>query len=145
MTSWVVADSGILLASVLVEKHTAKAQALMKGWQHGQVIVAAPPLLRYEVVAALRKHVHRQTLTAQEALRTRDELLAYPMAWFIDVSLLKRGYEFATQFNFPTAYDSQYLAVAERLKCEFWTADERLYNSLNAHLTWVKWVGNFVP
>jgi predicted nucleic acid-binding protein len=145
MTSWVVADSGILLAGVLVEKYTSRAQSLMMGWQRHQIAIAAPSLLRYEVVAALRKHVYRQTLTPQEALRARDELLAYPVEWFIDVGLLKRGYEFAVQFNFPTAYDAQYLAVAERLDCEFWTADERLYNALNAHLTWVKWVGNFAP
>jgi hypothetical protein len=42
-----------------------------------------------------------------------------------------------------TAYDSQYLAVAERLKCEFWTADSRLVNAVAPHLTWVKWMGNF--
>jgi len=52
-------------------------------------------------------------------------------------------YALAAQFNRPAAYDSQYLAVAERLGCEFWTADERLYNAVKTHLSWVKWLGNF--
>ena len=60
-----------------------------------------------------------------------------------DDSLLKRAYELATQYNRPTAYDSQYLAVAERLNCEFWTADERLANAVGNDLSWVRWVGNF--
>ena len=63
----------------------------------------------------------------------------------IDDPLLRRGYELATQFNRPTAYDAQYLAVAERLQCEFWTVDERLYNAVKQALPWVKWLGNFAP
>ena len=31
----------------------------------------------------------------------------------------------------------------ERLSCEFWTADERLFNAVRSQLTWVKWIGNF--
>jgi predicted nucleic acid-binding protein len=66
-----------------------------------------------------------------------------PIHTYFDVALLRRAYELATQFNRPTAYDSQYLAVAERLNCEFWTADQRLFNAAHEQLPWVKWVGNF--
>jgi predicted nucleic acid-binding protein len=58
-----------------------------------------------------------------------------------DDALLRRGLALATQFNRPTAYDAQYLAVAERLGCDFWTADERLYNAVNTQLAWVHWLG----
>jgi predicted nucleic acid-binding protein len=44
--------------------------------------------------------------------------------------------------NRPTAYDAQYLALAERLACDFWTADERLFNAASQQLPYVKWVGN---
>lgn len=30
-------------------------------------------------------------------------------------------------------------------RCDFWTADERLYNALSASLAWVKFIGNFTP
>jgi predicted nucleic acid-binding protein len=33
--------------------------------------------------------------------------------------------------------------VAERLNCDFWTADERLFNAVQESLNWVKWVGHF--
>ena len=38
--------------------------------------------------------------------------------------------------NRAAAYDSFYLALAEGLDCELWTADERLHNA--AGVAWVK-------
>jgi len=51
----------------------------------------------------------------------------------------------ATHFNRPTAYDAHYLALAEMLGCEFWTADRRLYNAVKEELPWVKWLSDFRP
>jgi predicted nucleic acid-binding protein len=145
MTSWVVADSGIYIASVLIEPFRQKAISLIQYWQDQSLSVAAPVLFQYEVVAVMRKHVVRGTITPQLALSYRDALLSVPISYVIDDLLVKRAYELATLYNRPTAYDSQYLAVAERLNCEFWTADERLYNALSASLGWVKFIGNFIP
>jgi predicted nucleic acid-binding protein len=48
---------------------------------------------------------------------------------------------FATRFNRPAAYDAHYLALAEMMNCEFWTADERLFNAVRDKLSWVRWLG----
>ena len=143
MTSWAVVDSGILLATVLIEQYSKEAKALIKSLTEQQMQIAVPVLFRYEIVAVLRKQVYRGTLTAEEGINNYLLLLAQPVQAMVDDALLRRGYELAAQFNRPTAYDSQYLAVAERLGCEFWTVDERLYNTLTMHLSWVKWLGNF--
>ncbi|GIV76846.1 MAG: hypothetical protein KatS3mg050_1240 [Litorilinea sp.] len=58
----------------------------------------------------------------------------FPLAW-----------ELAKQFNQPRAYDTAYLALAQLHQCDFWTADEKLYNAVKDALPWVKWVGNFAP
>jgi predicted nucleic acid-binding protein len=89
----------------------------------------------------LRKHVYRGAVTLEEADSACDLLLAQPVQAMIDDALLRHGFALATQFNRPTAYDAQYLAVAERLGCDFWTADERLYNAVNTQLSWVQLVG----
>ena len=107
-----------------------------------QTQIAVPTLFHYEIVAVLRKHAHRGSLTVAEADSACDLLLAQPVQAMIDDALLRRGLALATQFNRPTAYDAQYLAVAERLGCDFWTADERLYNAVNTQLPWVRWLGN---
>jgi len=144
MTSPVVADSGILLATALEDEPLKlNAQTLLTFWRVGDHDLAAPILFRYEIVAVIRKHVSRGRLSVQEGIETRDRLLSLPVSLYLDDDLLRRGYELATRFNRPTAYDTQYLAVAERLNCEFWTADERLYNAVHNDLNWVKWLGNF--
>ncbi len=41
------------------------------------------------------------------------------------------------------AYDAQYMALAVRLDCEFWTADERLVNSTQEQFSRIRWLGNW--
>lgn len=143
MTSWVVADSSIFLASIFQESLTPKATAIIKFWATTRVNVAAPTLFQYEIIAVLRKHVYQGNITLQESVKGRDILLSQPIQFLFDDDLIRRAYDLSTRFNRPTAYDSQYLAVAERLGCEFWTVDERLYNAVANDLSWVKWLNTF--
>jgi predicted nucleic acid-binding protein len=101
--------------------------------------------LRYEVVAVSRKAVYQGRVTSEEGLRARDRLLSYPIELYFDDDLLKRSYELATAYNRPTAYDAQYLALAERLECAFWTADERLFNAVKDRSSHIRWLGNVAP
>ena len=82
-------------------------------------------------------------MTTNEGLRIRDALLNHPLTLHFDDALLKRGYELATQYNRPTAYDAQYLALAERLSCDFWTADERMFNAVKDKSPDLQWIGNW--
>ena len=133
MTSWVVADSSIFLASLLQEGLIPKARAIIQFWAATNVTLAAPSLFQYEITAVLRKYIYQG----------RDLLLSQPIRLMLDDDLLRRAYDLSTRFNRPTAYDSQYLAVAERLGCEFWTVDERFYNTVANDLSWVKWLNTF--
>jgi len=134
-----------MLSTYLPEKYSPQAVALLEEWTRQQTQIAAPALIKYEFVSALRKSVARKVISADYAANSRDELLAHEIHLMLDDDLLRRAYELATQLNRPNAYDAQYLAVAERLNCEFWTADQRLFNAVNSHLAWVKWVGSFTP
>lgn len=143
MTSWVVADSSIFLATIIDDPHEERAVALIASWTSQNLSVAAPYLFRYEVMSVIRKHVARGTLTADEGREALRGLLRHPIQFFADDQLIERAYELATQYNRPAGYDALYLALAERLGCEFWTADQRLLNVLGSALSWVKWIGNF--
>ena len=143
MASLVVLDSGTLVASLLDESISDKAKAVLRHWQQQNVQLTAPMLFRYEIIAVVRKAVYQKRIPLERGIAIRDEMLSFPVRVYVDDELLKRAYELATRLNRPTAYDSQYLALAERLDCPFWTADERLFNAVHNDLTWVQWVGNF--
>lgn len=138
----VILDSGVLIASVFPETLTPQAKQLIQQLQVDNTTFHAPILLRYEVVAVSRKAVYQGRVTPEEGLRARDRLLSYPVELYFDDDLLKRGYELATAYNRPTAYDAQYLALSERLDCPFWTADERLFNAVKDRFSGIRWLGD---
>jgi predicted nucleic acid-binding protein len=55
----------------------------------------------------------------------------------------QRAWEVAAVYGFATVYDATYLALAELRGCEFWTADERLFQRVKDTLTFVKWLQNY--
>lgn len=143
MASTVVIDANILLATAFRQNHTAYAYALISDLQKQGTQLAAPVLQRYEIVSVIRRYVHQNLVLKAEADIILDNLQSYAIEYYVDDTLLKRSLGIAHHFNRPAAYDAQYLAVAERLGCEMWTNDERLYNSVKHELTWLHWLGNY--
>lgn len=139
----IVIDSGILLAIFLKEPSSAKSVALLNQLAAQNLQLVAPTLLRYEVISVIRKAVVQSRITTSEAASAINIFFAQSIIYEVSDALLLRGYDFATQLGRPVAYDAQYLAVAERYQCDFWTADERLFNAVSNTLPWVKWLGNF--
>jgi predicted nucleic acid-binding protein len=143
LAALIVLDSGILIARLIPEAISEKATAFMDQLERQQIQIVAPMLFRYEMVAVTRKALYQKRIDTSKALVSLDLALSYPINYLVDEALLRRAYELATLHNRPTAYDSQYLAVAERYQCEFWTADERFYNAINAEWSQIRWLGNW--
>jgi predicted nucleic acid-binding protein len=136
-------DSNIFLATVIPDERMQKAYALIEYIEQKGLSITAPTLFRYEVVAVIRRQFGRGLINFEEANHAITLLLAKSILFSVTDKLLQRGFEIANQFNFPTAYDSQYLAVAEQLGCEFWTIDKRIVDTVAPTWAWVKWLGNF--
>jgi len=145
MTSWVVVDSNIFLSLVIPDENTSKSKAIIRLWHKNQIQLAAPTLFQYEAVAVIRKQRGRGNLTPDESQKALHFMFRQKITLFVSKELHYRAFEFANQFNFSTAYDSQYLALAEHLNCEFWTIDRRIVNIVNPALSWVKYLGDFTP
>ena len=56
-----------------------------------------------------------------------------------DDTMVRAAYEWTLRLNRGAAYDSFYLALAEWLSCELWSADRRLYRAVNQ--AWVQLAG----
>lgn len=139
----VVIDANLALALIIRLPYSAAAQRMMDTWRAGQAELMAPTLWEYECVTGLRRAVSLNLLTRQEAAEMVDLLLALEVR-HRDPSpaLHQRALEWTEYIGQSKAYDAQYLALAESLEAEFWTADRRLANTLKERgHTWVHWVG----
>ena len=106
----------------------------------GQVV--APSLLRYEVVNALYKSIRFANIsptTAQQAIQT---LMDLPIDYLHDDFLHRDALSLAVKYRLGAAYDAHYVALAQHLGAELWTADKRLYNAVHPHLDLVRLVDN---
>ncbi|MGH2353596.1 MAG: type II toxin-antitoxin system VapC family toxin [Chloroflexota bacterium] len=134
-----VVDSNFGFRLVVVGPHQSRYDALLRQWQSDGYAVVAPTLWQYEVTSALTKAVRFGPMTgksAQDALALINSLgvqLVPP-----DEDQVRRAFEWTIRLGRAAAYDSFYLALAEQLQCEFWTADERLCNAANR--PWVRWL-----
>lgn len=143
MTSLVCVDAGILLKLVLQEPDSHLAEALWQSWISAGMQPVAPQLFPFEVTAVLRKLTHRQIIqpTLAEKMLTTALAIAVSLQTFDGIH--QRAWQLAAEFNRPTAYDTHYLALAEHFGCAFWTADQKLFNTVSEKLDWVHFLGNF--
>ncbi len=88
--------------------------------------IAAPDLLRVEVVSVLRRQVAASLITPAQASAALDDLLDLPLSVFPTTPLLRRAWQFRDNLS---AYHACYVALAEALDCTLLTADTRLANA----------------
>lgn len=143
MTEKVCIDASLALKWVVQEEDSDLADALLREWQRQRMQIVAPTLFLFEVHAALRKLVHRKILTEKEGDEARDKFITL-CEWFTfptPTDFFATAWQMARTYRRPTTYDASYLALASIERCELWTADRRLVNSLGGRLPWVKLVG----
>ncbi len=143
MRSLVCVDSGLAIMQVLREPLSDLADALWADWNRHGVTVIAPLLWGYEVTSVIRKNTFRKLLAPEDEEGALDALLRLPVELRQPADLHQRAWTLAHRFNRPAAYDAHYLALAEMAGCPFWTSDERLFNAVQAELSWVHWLGHY--
>ena len=139
MTTYLTIDAGI--AFKLIAPHTQQRRyiELVTGWQKAGFQLCAPTLWAYEITSTFTKMVHFSQLSPNVG---RDGLqLAYQLGVQLfapDEQQAQKAFAWTQRLQRAAAYDSFYLALAESLNCEFWTADKRLVNATDQ--PWVKLV-----
>jgi predicted nucleic acid-binding protein len=134
-----VIDASIALKLVLPDALQEQCRSLVARLLVANVEIVAPDLWAYETTSTVCKAIHFKQLTADEGrqiivrLNTLGVRLIPP-----DTIQNQQAFEWTVRLKRGAAYDSYYLALAEALGCELWTADRRFYNAVN--LPWVRWV-----
>ena len=142
--SVVVVDASLAFKWLVEEEHSDKAHAILQSWDNRSVRLASPHLMPFEVVNALHRRVVRGELTTEVAAGLIESLLSSRLELHETPGLHRRALELASQLGQGAAYDSHYLALAETLDCDLWTADERFFRAASTVADNVRWVGEFV-
>ncbi len=140
MTDVVVVDASLALKWVLSESDSGTAITLLRRWNTDNTEVIAPALFTYEATNILYREVVAGKLTYDETKKLLTKLFSIGIllnfAQHKEISI--RAMEIAHRFGLPAAYDAHYLALAEYEKCEYWTADTRLWNAVGSKFPWVR-------
>lgn len=144
MSDVVVVDASLAFKWLVQETDTAKALMLLDAWDRQGVRVAAPHLLPFEVTNALHRRVVPGELTIEGAADRIGRLLASRLELHETPDLHGKALDLASALKQGAAYDAHYLALAETLGCELWTADERFFRAARAVSSDVRWIGEYV-
>ncbi|HBY96302.1 MAG: type II toxin-antitoxin system VapC family toxin [Ardenticatenaceae bacterium] len=145
MNSAVCVDASLIIWSLVPFPLSAQAKTLLATWQREETPLIAPALLAFEVTASLRRLVYLKEIRPEEGEEAFARFRDIKVHLSHRQSIFLLAWELAKQLNRPRVYDTAYLALAQLNQCEFWTADERLYNGVHQKLPWVKWVGMVGP
>lgn len=142
--SGAVVDTSIALKWVLAEEHTAEARALLEGWLRGGAKPRVPSWFACEIANVLYQHVREEKIGLEDARRGLRDVMAAVTVLDFDPDVAERALELAQRFRQPASYDTQYLALAERIDAELWTADRRFWRATSRAFPRVRWIGEAV-
>ena len=127
MSRFVVVDASLAFKWLVEEVDSEKAESLVEVWNDRGIQTIAPYFMSAEVTNILRQRVRRGEMRLEEGLRLIEKLLSSGIELYHSLDIHRRALELASELGQGAAYDAHYLALAEILDCEMWTADERFY------------------
>ena len=140
----IVIDANITVALFVNLPYSAQVERLFRLWRREAAELFAPALWPAEVISALRKVVTAGQMGSDDARLALASLKRFPIQVIIpDAALMDSSLIWAERLDQTVAYDAQYIALAESLAAEFWTADQRLLRSIQRlNVNWTQWVGD---
>ena len=137
----VVIDASLAVKLVVYEEYSFETLSLFRSWQSAGLSLTAPDFMASEFAAALRKKIAEGILTSGGAQRLLAGLYVSGIEFRPSRPPHDRAIDLAVELNQRLTYDSHYLALAESLDCDFWTADRPFYRAARDSYPQVRWIG----
>jgi len=135
-SSWICVDANLVIRLVADPSDESVRRRWVE-WEAARRQLAAPGLLYYEVTNALYRYQTLGYMTAPSVQLALEAALALPLHLHRGPDLHRRALVLAERLGLRAAYQAHYLAVAEQLDGDFWTADRALVQAVQAELGWV--------
>jgi predicted nucleic acid-binding protein len=124
------------------EEASNMAMVFLEDFIDGKIDLISPTLFPYEILNAIHVAINRKRIKEEAGYRAINYInsLRVELRSFDD--LIGPAFYMARRYGlFP--YDCAYMALAEKEKCEFFTGDKKLFNSMKNRLPWIKWIGDY--
>ena len=132
----VVVDTSIAVKWVAEEEDSQQARDLIDSWRDQGLQASAPDLLVREFNSALFGKVRALRMDLDEAFDALARFESLDIVIYDSSPFHRRALELALFINHDEVYDLYFLALAESLDCELWTADQRFHRGvINSTLT----------
>ena len=138
-------DANVGVKWVIPESDSSLALSLFREQRNSGERIIAPHFMASEVTNAIWRKVARGLLTYEDAEARLGAFLAFQVDASSPPGLHRQALWLANQFQTRAAYDMHYVALAQIVGCELWTADERLYNAVGVNLPFVRLLTQFQP
>ena len=145
MSGFAVVDASLAFKWLVREEHSDKALAILRMWHNEEVYAGSPPPAALRgIQRASQESEPRRAERLRRRLTLSENLLTSQIELHQPWNLHGKALEMASRFGQGAAYDAHYLALAENLGCELWTADEKFHQSVGQEMGHVRWIGEFV-
>jgi predicted nucleic acid-binding protein len=127
-------DASLAVKWILAEQDQNLALRLYEDAMRAGMRLAAPPLLLGEVSSAVYKQYRGGVIDVDEAMLSLKDFGRLSIDSVAPRTLPSRAFEIAAQFRMKWIYDAFYVALAEIIGCDLWTADAALHAAVrDAH------------
>ena len=124
------------------EEVTSAAMALLEDFVEDKIELITPTLFPYEILSAINVAINRKRIREEAGYRAMNYITSLGIELRSFDNLIGTTFYMARQYGL-SSYDCAYLALAEKEKCDFFTGDKKLFNSIRNRLPWIKWIGDY--
>jgi len=137
MSQIICLDASFIIRYLTTLETESNYEQYWRQWKTNGDSLVAPTLVLYEIANALHRANQAGQITSSEAEAFLERALNLGLILYGDSQLHRNALKLAQQYSLPATYDAHYLALAQRLWANLWTADKRLYNAVSNSLNWV--------
>ncbi|PKB64962.1 MAG: hypothetical protein BZY80_01210 [SAR202 cluster bacterium Io17-Chloro-G2] len=141
MNGEVVVDASVAVKWLVREVYSDQAEILTRAWVRQGTRIIAPYLMPVEVSNALLRKARERRITVESAAALVETLVNRDITMWEPPDLHSRALQLAEILDQSAVYDSHYLALAEIMDCDLWTADERFHRAASPRFPRVRWIG----
>jgi predicted nucleic acid-binding protein len=134
-------DTSVWIPYLVPEIYQPQARTLVAEVLSLNLRLVAPAFAWAEVGSVLRKKTRTGVITTEEAQGFFEDFCELPIDYIEEEEIRTRSWEIAEQYGLSTLYDAAFLACAESVSAEFWTADAALVRQLIPRPTYLRELG----